>query len=386
MATRTEIKGDCDTKFRAVQDAFAENFVSQGEVGAAVAVYVDGTQVVDLFGGYADSAKTRPWERDTILTVYSTTKGITATCAHRLVDQGKLDVDAPVARYWPEFAQAGKENIPVRYLLGHRAGLPAIKAPLPPSALFDWDTMTGAIAAQEPWWEPGTRHGYHALTFGWLVGQVVRRISGVSLGTFLRQEVAGPLGIDFQVGFGAEHDHRVAEMIAPAPVPGEPDPLVELMKTPESMNAKAMLNPGFTPGVTDNSREWRAAEIPAANGHTNARALSRLYGALSLGGELDGVRVLSQEAIQRATTEQSNGEDALLGVPMRFGLGYFLTNETFTLGPNSHTFGHMGRGGSVGFADPDARVGFGYVMNQMRGGIGIDPRYASMIDAVYAAL
>ena len=193
MTTRLEINGECGSKFRAVQEVFEENFVSLGEVGASVAVYLDGKLVVDLWGGYADAARTHLWEQDTIVNVYSTTKGMTAICAHKLVDQGKLDLDAPVAFYWPEFAQAGKGEIPVRYLLSHRAGLPAVKAPLGPDAMFDWEAMTRALAAQQPWWEPGTQHGYHAFTFGWLVGEVVRRISGRSLGTYFREEVAVPL-------------------------------------------------------------------------------------------------------------------------------------------------------------------------------------------------
>ena len=388
MVTRIEVKGQCDSRFSAVQKAFEENFASLGEVGASVAVYLDGKPVVDLWGGYADAARSRPWERDTIVNVYSATKGMTVICAHRLVDQGKLDMDAPVARYWPEFAQAGKGDMPVRYLLSHRAGLPAVKAPLPPEALFDWDAMTHALAAQEPWWAPGTQHGYHALTFGWLVGEVVRRISGRSLGTYFREEIAEPLGADFHIGFDAVHDARTADMIAaPPPPPGETDLLQELMtKNPESMIARALTNPPWKPGVTDNTREWRGAEIPGANGHTNARALARIYGALALGGELDGVRILSLEAIERAIVEQSNGQDAVLGMVSRFGLGFSLNSETFPMGPNPHSFGHPGAGGSLGFADLDARIGFGYAMNQMRTEAGEDRRYERLTDALYSSL
>ena len=389
MVTGIEISGECDTRFGAVREAFAENFVRHGEVGAAVAVTIDGRPVVDLWAGHADGARTRPWERDTIVNVYSTTKGMTTICAHRLVDQGKLDIDAPVARYWPDFAQAGKADLPVRYLLTHQAGLPAVKEPLPPDALFDWETMTRALAAQEPWWEPGARHGYHALTFGYLVGEVVRRISGKSLGTYFREEVAEPLGIDFHIGLDAVHDSRTAEMIpAPPPPPDQPNMFEEMRKHPDSMQAKAFMNPaGLFGRGTVNSREWRGAEIPAANGHTTARALARVYGALSRGGEVDGVRVLSSESIERATVEQVNGEDALLTLDSRFGLGFMLPGPLAYMGPNPRAFGHPGAGGSLGFADPDAKVGFGYTMNQMFMGAGLaDPRWAPLIDAVYEAL
>ncbi len=390
MTTAIETHGACDSRFNAVKDAFAENFPAHGEVGAAVAVTVDGEIVADLWAGHADAARTRPWERDTIVNVYSTTKGMTAICAHRLVDQGLLDLDAPVAKYWPEFAQAGKEELPVRYLLSHRAGLPAVKDPLPAGAIYKWDMMTAALAAQEPWWEPGTKHGYHALTYGWLVGEVVRRITGKSLGTYFREEVAEPLGLDFHIGLAPEHDARTAEMTpVPLPQPGDANPLAQVLSKPGSMPFKAfvvspdMMQPGHA-----NTREWRAAEIPSANGHSNARALARVYGALARGGELDGLRVLSQQAIDRAIVEQSNGPDAVLaGLPTRIGLGFFLTMPESPLGPNERAFGHAGAGGSLGFADLDAKVGFGYVMNKMIATPDlIDPRWSSLIDAVYASL
>ena len=388
MATKIEVQGQCDSRFSAVEEAFRENFASKGEVGSSTAVYAGGKLVVDLWGGYADAARTRPWEHDTIVTVYSTTKGMTAICAHRLADQGKLDFDAPVAKYWPEFAQAGKSEMPVRHLLNHQAGLPAIQTPVPPEAIFDWDRMTSALAAQEPWWEPGTKHGYHAITYGFLVGEVVKQITGKSLGTYFREEVAGPLGLDFHIGMDAQHDARTAQMIAPAPPPpGETDPMQELIKQePESVTAKAMTNPAFTMGVTDNTREWRAAEIPAANGHANGRSIARAYAALSLGGELDGVRIMSSDAIERALVEQSEGKDAVLGVPTRFGLGFMLSSETWPMEPAKRAFGHAGAGGSMGIADPDAGIGFGYAMNQMKSEAGDEYRYRNLLKAVYASL
>lgn len=382
------IEGTCDPRFRRVRDAFAENFARRGEIGAAVAVTVDGKPVVDFWAGHADAARTRLWTRDTIVNVASTTKGLTAICAHRLVDRGLLDLEKAVATYWPEFAQAGKAAVPVHLLLSHRAGLPAIEAPLPTQAFYDWDRMTCLLAAQQPWWDPGTRHGYHVFTFGWLVGEVVRRITGRSLGTYWREEVAKPLGIDCHIGLSAEHDARVAEFIPiPAPPPGEPDLEEELLKDAGPMVLKAINNPPKT--VADmNTPAWRRAEIPSGNAHTNARALARVYGALASGGQVDGVRVLRPESIERARAEQANGPDVVLfGLPTRFGLGFSLPSEGVGFGLSSTTaFGCPGAGGSIGFADPEAHVGFGYVMNQMHAGMTIDPRALHMIEALYGSM
>jgi CubicO group peptidase (beta-lactamase class C family) len=250
--------------------------------------------------------------------------------------------------------------------------------------------MAAALAAQEPWWEPGTQHGYHAMTFGWLVGEVVRRISGKSVGTFFRDEAAGPLGLDFHIGLAPEHDARTAEMIPAAlPAAGETNLWTQFLGDPESVTFKAFANPPdlFIPGKV-NTREWRAAEIPAANGHGDARSLARVYGALARGGEVDGVRLLSPAAIEQATTEQSNGPDAvLMGLPTRIGLGFWLAGQLMPIGPNERAFGHAGAGGSLGFADPDAGMGFGYVMNQMITSLElVDPRWAPLIDAVYGSL
>jgi CubicO group peptidase (beta-lactamase class C family) len=379
------IDGRCDARLRRVHDAFAENFARHGEVGAAVAVTVDGKPVVDLWAGHADAARTRRWTRDTIVNIASATKGLTATCAHRLVDRGLLDLEAPVATYWPEFAQAGKAAIAVHLLLSHRAGLPAIQAPLPTAALYDWDQMTRALAAQQPWWQPGTKHGYHAFTFGWLVGEVVGRITGKSLGRYWREEVAQPLGVDCHIGLAAEHDARVAEFI-PIP-PDEPDLEEALLRNAPPMVRKALNNPPKT--VADmNTPAWRRAEIPAGNAHTNARALARVYGALACGGAVDGVGVLRPESVAQARSEQANGPDAVLfGWPTRFGLGFSLPPEGAGFGPSSATaFGCPGAGGSIGFADPDARVGFGYTMNQMHAAIPPDPRAVRLIQALYASL
>ncbi len=383
------IQGTCDSRFAAVRDAFAANFAAGEEIGAAVAVTLDGRPVVDLWAGHADKAGTRPWKRDTLVTVYSTTKGMTAICAHRLADQGLLDLEAPVARYWPEFAQAGKQDVPVHLLLSHRVGLPTVSTPMPPEAIYDWDTMTATLAAQAPLWEPGSRHGYHALTYGWLVGEVVRRVSGKRIGAFFRDEVVQPLGLDFHIGLDAEHDDRIAEMVAVDPQSEAAQEQEKQRQAKiESMEPRLRQAQGaiqISPG-DHNTQAWRRAEIPAANGHSDARSLARVYGALACGGEVDGVCVLSPEAIARATVEQASGPDAQLPTPTRFALGFWLSRPEAPLGPNPNAFGHPGAGGSVGFADPDARLGFGYVMNQMKVGLLVEGTGRRLIDAVYVSL
>jgi CubicO group peptidase (beta-lactamase class C family) len=388
MTTTTNFAGKTDAKFRAVEDAFRENFDRFPEVGAALCVYIDGKPVVDIWGGHADAARTRPWDRDTIVNVWSTTKGIVATCAHRLVDQGKIDLDVPVAKYWPEFAQAGKETLPVRYLLCHKAGLPALTETMQLGSMFDWQTMTDALAGQEPWWEPGTKHGYHAFTYGWLVGEVIRRVSGKTVRDYVRDEIAGPLGIDFQIGTPESDDPRTAECLNDTTPPATDDWLAVAMSDPNGVTMKTLMNPpdALLPGNI-NTPAWRRAEIPAANGHATARAVAKHYAALSLGGELDGVRLMSREALDRATVEQASGPDEVLKLDLRWALGYGLNAPGVRLGDNQRTFGHSGAGGSLGFADPDARVSFGYVMNQMQNSDSLaDPRWAPLIEAVYASL
>ena len=382
MAT---VQGRCDARFERVRRVFEKSFEA-GEVGAAVAITLDGEPVVDLWGGYADAARTRPWQRDTIVNVYSTTKGVTALCAHRLVEAGKLDLDAPVARYWPEFAQAGKGRVPVRWLLSHQSGLPAVRKPLPQDALYDWPVLCEALAAETPWWEPGTRHGYHALTYGHLVGEVFRRVEGRTVGAYFRDELARPLGLDFWIGTPASEHARCAEMIpAPPGAAGAEDVLEQFSKNASEMVRLTFNNPAGRRGHV-NSPEWREAEIPAGNGHGDALSLARLYGGLACDGALDGVHLLSREATLRASSEQAFGTDAVLGFPMRFGLGFMLRHDLMPLGPNGATFGHAGAGGSIAFADPVARVGFAYVMNQMQGGTTGDPRGFRLIGALYRGL
>lgn len=387
------IQGTCDPRFSAVHEAFADNFAQRGDVGAAVCVYVDGKPVVDLWGGYADAARTRLWDHDTIASVASTTKGMVALCAHMLVERGLLDLDAPVARYWPEFAQAGKAHIPVRWLLTHQAGLPAVRRDMPLSSLFDWPSYPAALAETAPWWEPGTRHGYHALTFGYLVGELIRRVSGTSVGRFFRAAVAEPLAADFFIGVPEAEDHRAAQIIADSAPPGD---LAMAMPDSTSLAGRAFLNPPRPPAVM-NTRAWRAAEIPSSNGHATARALARIYGALAQGGALDGVHLVRPATVETAIVEQASGPDAVVGVPNRLGLGFTLPlPEHFRafgfgpqpFGPHPRSFGHWGTGGSVGFADLDGGIGFGYVMNQYQTGSPQHPdlRWPSLVGAIYVAL
>ena len=378
------VDGECARRFAAVRAAFAANFEAGREVGASFAATVDGEPVVDLWGGWADAARTRPWERDTIVNVFSTTKAMTALCVHMLVDRGRLALDTPVARHWPEFAQGGKEAVPVHYLLSHRAGLAAIRPPLPIEALYDWRRMVDVLAAEPPWWVPGTASGYHALTFGYLLGEVFRRVSGTTLGRFFRDEVAGPLGADFHIGLAASEDHRVADMVPPTPEEVSAAGRRAVID-PESLLGKVLGNPPLTP-ETANQRAWRAAEIPAANGHGNARSVARVGAALSCGGTLDGVRLLGEETLARAIQVQFDGTDLVLDIPMRWGLGFMLASPQLPLGPNPRTFGHGGWGGSLGVADRDARVSFAYVMNKMSPGTTGDTRSLNIVKALYAAL
>jgi CubicO group peptidase (beta-lactamase class C family) len=388
MADKVEIQGQIDPRFARVKEAFAENFATRGDVGAAVAITLDNRPVVDLWAGYSDRAKTKPWTRDTIVNVWSTTKGPAAMCLHRLAEQGRLDLNAPVASYWPEFAQAGKDKVPVNYLLNHKAGLPAIKQTMPGEMLYDWNAMTSALAAHTPWWEPGTRHGYHAFTYGYLIGEVLRRITGISLGTYLQNEIAQPLGLDFHIGLDASHDGRVAQMIGSDPPPaGARNLFTDAFADRESVSFKALSNPSSLMQVkTINTREWRGAEIAAANGHGTARSLARLYGALACSGDVDGVHVLSPESIKRCYTEQSRGEDAVLLHETRYGLGFMLPQPGMAHARNPRNFGHSGAGGSMAYADPDARLGFAYIMNKMQMGLILDERAATLVEAMYASL
>ncbi|MFI8007243.1 serine hydrolase domain-containing protein [Streptomyces sp. NPDC086010] len=381
-----QIHGHCDDRFTAVRDAFAANFTERDELGAAVTVLLDGAPVVDLWGGWADGGRTRPWERDTVVNVWSTTKGPTALCAHLLVDRGLLDLDAPVADYWPEFAAEGKESVRVRHLLSHRSGVAGLRDPHTLAELYDWELTTARLAATAPWWEPGTRSGYHAISYGFLVGEVVRRVTGLLPGEFLRQEITGPLGIDFSVGYPEEDAGRVAELVQPKSVAREQAALFARM---EPVALASLLNPG-TGIAAANTPGWRAAEIPAANGHGTARAVAALYGILAGRGSLDGRRILSQEAAERVREGQGSCRDLVLGAGFthdtELGLGLWLSGPNGSYGPNPRAVGHDGAGGSCGLADPEAGIALGYVMNRMGPNIADDPRKMALVDAVYGAL
>jgi CubicO group peptidase (beta-lactamase class C family) len=379
-AAREQLHGSCDPRFEALREALELNFAEHGEVGAALAVTVEGVPVVDLWGGWADAARTRRWQRETIVDVFSVGKPMAAMCLLVLIERGAVDLDAPAALYWPEFAAAGKGATTVRMILGHRAGLPAVRRELAADDLYDWRVMTSALAAETPWWEPGTRHGYHVNTFGFLVGELVRRVGGEPLGRFFARSIAEPLGADFQFGLPPAEHARVAEFLFPD-VPS----LADAFEPGMARNAYA--NPPGISGVgTVNTAPWRAAEIPSSNGHANARAVARIYAALAAGGAIDGVRVLEPATVALAASEVSSGPDALLGRPSRFGLGFQLTQPERPLGPSPNAFGHFGAGGALGFADPDAGIAFGYTPNQGYGPRWQNPRNRNLIGALYASL
>jgi len=376
-----EIHGHCDKKFAAVKKAFQKNFESDQEVGASFAATIDGKFVVDIWGGYADAARTRPWERDPIVPVFSTTKVMTSMCALILIDRGQLDPDAPVARYWPEFAQAGKAKMPVRYLLSHQSGLAGFDESIPLEALYDWDRIVKLLAAQKPWWEPGKHSGYHAITFGYLIGEIVRRITKKTLGTFFREEVAVPLNADFYIGLPEKYDAQLAETIPPPIIkPGEPG-YYEL--DPNSLPGKVMALPAINNGDYVNDREWRGAEIPASNGHGNAHSMARVGAAMACGGKLDGVRLMGLPTIEKAIEEQCSGTDLVLGVPIRYGLGFGLNSREIPISPNPRTFFWNGFGGSSLVIDLDARLSWAYAMNKLYSNV---PRDMAINKALYAAL
>ncbi|WP_432179404.1 serine hydrolase domain-containing protein [Streptomyces sp. NBC_00063] len=381
------IQGHCDARFDAVRAAFEENFDEREELGAAVTVLVDGAPVVDLWGGCADAARTRAWERDTVVNVWSTTKGPTALCAHILIDRGLLDPDAPVATYWPEFAAAGKEGVLVRHLLSHRAGLAGLREPHSLEQLFDWQLTTSRLAAQEPWWEPGSVSGYHALTYGFLVGEVVRRVSGLLPGAFLEREVTGPLGIDFTIGLPDKEAGRAAELVHPRAQATSEQAAIFAQLAPAAL--AALTNP--IAGASEaNTPAWRAAEIPAANGHGTARAVAALYAIVAGKGRLGDRQILSPEGAERIREGQGSCRDLVLGAGFthetELGLGLWLSGPNGSYGPNPRAVGHDGFGGSFGSADPESGVAIGYVMNRMGPHIADDPRKMALISAVYDAL
>ncbi|MFJ5776190.1 serine hydrolase domain-containing protein [Streptomyces sp. NPDC093094] len=347
----TDVKGLCEPRFVAVGEALAAS-LGKDDVGASVAVYLEGEPVVDIWGGYADAGGSVSWERDTLACVNSTTKNMTALCALILADRGRLDLSAPVAAYWPEFAAAGKESVLVRHVLSHTAGLPDLAGPATVEDLYDWENVTAGLAAQAPEWEPGTAAGYHALTFGFLIGEIVRRITGRSLGEFFAEEVAEPLGADFHIGLSAEHDHRVAPLIAPPSLTDE-----YTASAPPGPDGATRAITGAAIRVKDaNSVAWRRAQIPAVNGFGNARSVALVQSVLANQGTIGGVRLLSPQGCEPAWQEVFCGQDRILGAPMCWTAGF---------GKFGNTFGWGGWGGSLVASDPDSRMTVAYVMNQM---------------------
>ena len=383
------VEGTCADEFAEVRTEFERNFAERGEVGAGVHVTVDGVTVVDLWGGDAGG---RAWSEDTITHVWSCTKGATALCAHVLASRGELDLDAPVVEYWPEFGQNGKERTLVRHLLAHQAGLAAVREPVPPGGMFDWDLMTGLLARQEPFWAPGTRHGYHALTFGHLIGEVVRRVSGMPLAEFFEKEVSGPLGLDFWLTLPEDLEPLVAPTIPADRSEQLPNVYVAAMSDPRSMQALLVGNSGGYVAAS-NSREARAAQYGAVGGMSNARGLAQMYRPLALGGEYNGVRLVDEAQLPVMSGVASAGFDEMLLAPTRFSLGFLKATGNLHLPAvergvlmSEDAFGHSGMGGSLGFADPGARMSFGYAMTKMGQGVGVNERGQSLVDAVYRAL
>jgi CubicO group peptidase (beta-lactamase class C family) len=402
------IGGQVEPGFASVKEAFTHNFEVGREIGSAFCLHVGGRKVVDLYGGYFDAAGTTPYTQDTLQLVFSSTKGATAVCANLLAQRGELDVNAPVATYWPEFAQGGKADIPVLYLLSHQAGLPAIDGTLSAEEVRAWDPVVSALSEQTPFWEPGTAHGYHALTYGWLVGEVVRRITGRSVGRFFAEEIAGPLGLEFWIGLPDEQEHRVSPIVGTLVPPSTENAGAETAggagESPagaagglpanfsSTLLARA-LNVGgaFSDPHWANRREWHAAEVPAANGITNATSLSRLYAGLI--GPVEGgpaEPLLTRAQVDEARTVRTSGPDQVflsLGFPLEqhIGQGFWISNPFAPFGGEG-SFGHAGAGGSYGFADPENDLAVGYVMNQMSASVTGDARARRLIKACYASV
>jgi len=373
-----EVHGLAGPRFASVRDVFAGNLASGADVGACFTATVEGETVVDLWGGFADEAKTRPWEKDTLVNVYSTTKTMTALTALMLADRGELDFAAPVARYWPEFAANGKAAVKVSHLMSHAAGLSGWKEPIRKEDLYDWEKVTALLAAQAPYWEPGTASGYHALTQGYLVGEVVRRITGKTLGTVFREEIAQPLGADFHIGLPASEDARVADLIPPPPGTAVGD------GEQSELSANMSHNPGIDVMAT-RTRAWRAAEIPAAGGQGNARSIAEIHVLLANGGVAKGKRLLSEAGCRKALELQIEGQDLILGGPARFGMGFGLPGAQMPL-PHANTIFWGGYGGSLAIIDMDARTTFGYAMNKMAPTTMGDMRGMGLAIGMWAAL
>jgi CubicO group peptidase (beta-lactamase class C family) len=377
----TDIDGFVEPGFEGVRDAFAANFAEHAEVGAAVCMYLDGRPVVDLWGGVTDRGSERPWAQDTVVPVFSSTKGVTAVAANLAIERGLLDAASPVATYWPEFAAAGKEAITVTQVLSHQAGLPLVEGTFTLDEALSWDPIVEALAAQAPLWPPGSQHGYHMRTYGWLVGELLRRVTGRSPGTFVAEDIAAPLGLDIWIGLPEEVEPRVARVVPPRTSLRE-----ALAPFGESvLLARVFANPSDLFDYDDmwNTRALHAAELPSSNGIGDARSFARLYASL-VGDGVDEVRTLRSETVEAATVEQVRGPDAVIGAESAFGLGFMLGKSFGAANPRT-CFGHAGAGGSLAFADPPIGLAFGYVMNDLRFD-GADPRSEGLVRAARAAI
>jgi len=374
------VAGACDPRFERVRAAFTRNFAERGEVGAAVAVYYRGEPVVDLWGGLRDAPRALPWERDTMACMMSVGKGICATAVAMAKDRDLVDLDAPVARYWPAFAQAGKENVTVRTALSHLAGVPVTDG-LSEGDIYDFGKMAAGIAAQAPLWPPGTTQFYHSATIGHIVSSILRGATGLSVAQFLRREIAEPLGADYFFELTPDEEARCATMIPSA------NNMVNASKR-EDPASVAYRQWRTLPASEDfNSHAWRSAQIPAVNGHGTARGVARIYGAVACGGRLDGVVLGRPESFAALATEQPGGGVSTSGYPLRMGVGYMLNSPPHRpMGPNLATFGHSGAGGAQGFADPVAQVGYCYCCNRMHDGVDVGPRALALIESTYEAI
>ncbi len=374
------VDGDWEPGFYQVRDALAADIDSGEELGASVVVDIDGRRVVDIWGGHCDSARTRPWVRDTITNVWSTTKTVTNLAALMLMDRGLLDPYAPVAKYWPEFEANGKDGIEVRHLLSHTSGVSGWDAPFTTENMYDWDLATTRLAAQAPWWDSRTTSGYHAATQGHLVGELVRRTAGKTLAQFVAEDIARPLGADFQIGAHEQDWARIAAVVPP-PVSTSPK-----IADPTKVRRRTFLGP-MIDAESANTVPWRRAELGALNGHGNARSVATILSALSLGGTVDGVRLLGRDAVELAFDEQSSGVDLALGVPLRFGIGFALPQlETVPYIPDEKICFWGGWGGSLIVMHPESRMTFSYMMNRMGEGIIGSDRARHYLQATYAAL
>jgi len=374
----TALGGTCRARFDPLRELFAAKLESGEDLGTSLAVHIDGEMVVDLWGGWADEARTVPWTENTITCVFSTTKTMTALAALVLVDHGELDLDANVAAYWPEFAARGKAGIKVHQLLSHTSGVSGWEQPVTIEDVYDWDKSTAMLAAQAPLWEPGTASGYHGVTYGHLIGEVIRRITGQRLGEFLAAQIAGPLGADFHIGLPPSEFHRVANVVPPA---SHPDDLTQ--HDSNSVVFKTKTGPAIKAEWSWTER-WRRADIGAANGHGNARSVARLQSAVACGGDVDGVRLLSPKTIDRIFEVQSNGIDLVLGIPLKMGIGYGLlpTPQVLPFLPEGRLCSWGGWGGSLVIADADRRMTFAYAMNKMAPGV-VGPIAAALVERLY---